>query len=160
MKSFSRTFYYSPDDDLEKAFLDFVQSARRKVRICDYSFNLPALVDLLIEQKSAGLDIGLVLDRSQAAGPTERPQLDRLRAAGVPMVIGTSSKHKIIHDKYAVIDDEAVLYGSFNFTVAAQSENNFFVIEANLDLAELFTSSYEAIRSWIVANEPQESGST
>jgi phosphatidylserine/phosphatidylglycerophosphate/cardiolipin synthase-like enzyme len=151
-KEYSRTFYFSPDDDVQDAFLAFVNSAKTSIRLADFSFNLPALVDILIAKHQAGVDVQLVLDRSQSAGPTEVPQIERLRAAGVPLVIGTSDQHRIMHDKFLIVDGEAVLYGSYNFTVAAQKESNFIVTENNTDLAALFTAAFTAIQSWIVAN--------
>ena len=47
--------------------------------------------------KNKGVDVQLVLDKSQAAGPTERPEIAKLKAAGVPVLhYYTLGKPKVI----------------------------------------------------------------
>ncbi len=151
----TRKTFFSPYDDTVSAFLAFVQTAARKIRIADYSFNLEPLAQLLIAKKAAGVDVSLVLDSTQAAGPTEKPVIAQLRAANVPMVIGTSSLRKIMHNKFAILDDEWVQSGSWNYTAAASKEDNFFDIEHSPDRAAKFSAYWQKMHDWIAANEPQ-----
>jgi phosphatidylserine/phosphatidylglycerophosphate/cardiolipin synthase-like enzyme len=156
LKDYTRQVFFSPDDDTISVFLQFVGRAKKQILIADYSFNLEPLVDLLIEKKQKeGVEVMLVLDRSQSAGKTERPELAKLRAAGVPFVVGTSSEHAIMHDKYCIVDGEWVQYGSWNYTRAAAKESNFFLIEHNHDLAQVFTRNWYELWDWITKNEPQ-----
>lgn len=151
----TRKFYFSPDDDTQNAFLDFIKTATKQILIADYSFNLEPLVQDLITLHQNGIDVQLVLDKSQSAGNTEKPVLDQLKQAGVPMIIGTSSLRKIMHDKFTVIDSEWIQAGSWNYTATASKEDNFFFIEHNPDLAVLFIQKWQAMHDWIVAHEPQ-----
>lgn len=149
-----RKLYASPQDDTQGAFLDLLQNAQKVVRIADYSFNLPQFETALPELVKNGIDVKLVLDRSQSFGKTEKAVLASLQTAGVSIVIGTSSKHKIMHDKFAVIDDQCI-YGSWNFTTSASAEDNFFVIDPNPLVANWFLGVWGQINNWIIANEPQ-----
>jgi len=151
----TRQTFFSPDDDTQDAFLNFIKTAKVKVRLADYSFNLEPLVQLLIQQKNAGVDVQLVLDSSQATGTTEKPVIDQLKQAGVSMVIGTSSLRKIMHNKFTIIDDEWVQSGSWNYTAAASQEDNFFDIEHSPDRAQKFTMYWQKMWDWISKNEPQ-----
>jgi phosphatidylserine/phosphatidylglycerophosphate/cardiolipin synthase-like enzyme len=151
----TRKTYFSPDDDTIKAFLNFVQTANKKIRIADYSFNLEPLVQLLIQKQKAGVEVKLVLDKTQAAGPSERPIIEQLKAANILMMIGTSSLKKIMHNKFAIIDDEWVQSGSWNYTATAAKEDNFFDIEHSPDRAAKFTSYWQKMWDWIQQNEPQ-----
>ena len=151
----TRKTYFSPDDALDQALLDLVKSATSSIRIADYSFNLIPLVDDLIAKHEAGVDVKLVLDRSQAGGKTERLQLNRLEQAGVPFVEGTSEKHRIMHNKFCVVDNEWVLAGSYNFTSLAESENNYFDIEHSPERAQVFLTQWQKLWDWIEQNEPQ-----
>lgn len=145
----------SPEDDLTTQLLDFVRSATQKIRIEDYSFNLDPLVTLLIEKQQEGIDVALVLDKSQSAGPTERPEIAKLIAAKVPVLVGTSSKHKIDHMKVCIVDDKYLAIGSFNFTSAAESEDNFLLtLYSEHDWTAEFIQKYTADHDWILANEP------
>lgn len=148
-----RRFYFSPKQDVTKAFLSFVGKAKREVLIADYSFNLKPLVDLLIQKHKSGVDVRLVLDRSQSKGSTEEPELALLRQAGIPMMVGTSSDHHIMHDKYAVVDGKWVEHGSWNMTRVASLESNFIVIEENRKVAGIFAADWGYQWSWIHQNE-------
>ena len=153
----TRKTYFSPQDDTLHAFLKFIGSARKKIRIADYSFNLDPLVDLLIEKHRKGVDVQLVLDRSQSSGVTEKPEVKKLRRASVAFVIGTSSKHKIMHNKFTVVDDEWVQSGSWNYTNAASDEDNFFDIEHSVDRARVFSADWQKMFGWITVHEKQPS---
>lgn len=152
----TRKTYFSPQDDTLQAFLSFIQSAKKKIRVADYSFNLEPLVDLLIEKHKSGVDVKLVLDKSQSKGVTEKPAIAKLQKAKVPFVVGTSIKHKIMHNKFTILDDEWVQSGSWNYTVAASDEDNFFDIEHSVDRANFFTADWQHMFDWISENESQD----
>jgi len=152
----TRKTYFSPQDDTLKTFLEFIAAAQKKIRIADYSFNIDPLVDLLIEKHNAGVDVRLVLDKSQSAGVTEKPEVKKLHAAKVRFVIGTSEKHKIMHNKFTIVDDAWVQSGSWNYTNAASDEDNFFDIEHSVDRAMFFTADWQKMYDWINKNEPQK----
>ena len=60
--------YFSPADNLKQIYLDFVTSAKETIRIVDYSFNMVELVDLLNKKQKEGVDVMLILDKSQEGG--------------------------------------------------------------------------------------------
>ena len=151
----NRQIYFSPDDDTTAAFLDFISTAKKTIRIADFSFNLVPLVDLLIKQFKAGIDVQLVLDRSQSAGKTEVPEVAALRAAGIPMEIGTSQDHKIMHNKFTIVDGTITQYGSWNYTAVASDESNFFVIDSEPVVAQAFSNYWTEMFNWIKTNESE-----
>lgn len=152
----TRKTYFSPQDDTKAVFLNLITSAKKKIRIADYAFNLDPLVELLIKKHRAGVDVKLVLDKSEFETPFEKPEVKKLQKARVKFVVGTSSKHKIMHNKFTIIDDEWVQSGSWNYTASASDEDNFFDIEHSGDRAKIFTADWQKMYEWIKANEPQE----
>lgn len=152
----TRKTYFSPEDDTLRAFLDFIGTAEKKIRIADYSFNLEPLVDLLIKKHNAKVDVRLVLDKSQSVGVSEKPAIERLKKAKIKFVVGTSDKHKIMHNKFTIIDDEWVQSGSWNYTNAASDEDNFFDIEHSHDRASVFTADWQKMYDWIQQHEAQD----
>jgi len=151
----TRKTYFSPQDDTLQTFLEFIGTAKKKIRIADYSFNLKPLVALLIKKKKQGVDVQLVLDKSQSTGSTEKPEVAQLRSAKVPFVIGTSDKHKIMHNKFTIVDDSWVQSDSWNYTSAASDEDNFFDIEHSAERAAAFTADWQKMFDWITQNEKQ-----
>ena len=147
------TTLFSPEDDTQTAFLQFVQSTKSHLRIAIYGMHLPPLVNDLLALRAAGKDIALVCDHTQAMGRYEHPEIDALIAAGVPLVIGSSDKHMIMHHKFAVRDKEVVLSGSWNFSVSASKEDNFFDIVESPERSALFLSKWQEMHDWIASHE-------
>jgi phosphatidylserine/phosphatidylglycerophosphate/cardiolipin synthase-like enzyme len=156
----TRKTYFAPYDDAETAVVTLVQSAKSKIRLADYSYNLENLTQALIEAHKNGIDVSLVLDRSQSAGSTEKPRIVELASAGVPMVIGTSSEHKIMHSKFIVVDDTVVASGSYNFTGTAEHEDNFLDIEHSVERAKAFTDNWQRMHDYIETNNKGVSHAT
>lgn len=132
---------FSPNDDTQGTFLDLLNNAKERIHLADYSYNLPQVSNILVDKFKAGVDVKCVLDRSQSTGKTEIPALTILQQAGVPLKIVESSKHRIMHDKFCVIDDITEA-GSWNFTGAASLENNFYFVFNNDLVAASFDQAF------------------
>lgn len=130
--------YFSPDDDLKTVFLNFIQDTDEHLRFADYGFHMPMLTDLLIHLHDSGKNVAGVLDYTQERGKYERPEVLKLIQDKLDIAIGTSFKHHIMHDKYAIRDKRYVLAGSWNFSESATEESNFFFIIDSPELANLF----------------------
>lgn len=150
------TTYFSPDDDTQQAFLDFIQGTKSHLRIAIYGLHLPPLVKALQDLHQTGVDVALVCDSTQAAGKYEHPEIVHLVQAGIPLVVGTSQQHKIMHHKFVVRDKSAVLSGSWNFSESASEESNYFDIVESPQRAELFLSKWQEMWDWIHAHEAKQ----
>jgi phosphatidylserine/phosphatidylglycerophosphate/cardiolipin synthase-like enzyme len=134
--------YFSPQDDTIAEFEKLLNSATKSIYLADYSFNMPQVVTILIDKMKAGLDVKLVLDRSQSAGKSEVPEINQLHAAGVPTVIVESSDHQIMHNKFTIIDGDICQAGSWNYTATAADENNFYFVFNSIDIAQVFEKDF------------------
>ena len=157
-----RQLWHTPLPDLpadaETRLHNFWASATQSLLIVDYSFNLTDVEPIITALLAKGVKVIMVLDRSQSKGNSEVPIIKALKAISDPnfqLVIGTSSMHQIIHDKFSVVDDIHAQYGSFNYTLTASKEDNFFFIEAGSPVASALTNIGLGIRDWILKNEPQ-----
>lgn len=124
---------FAPFDDTTGEYLRFVESAQKRIDISIFGFHLPALSDLLIAKHRAGIPVSLILDHSQERGKAERQEVERLIAAGVPLIIGTSPVHgQILHSKFTVVDEHSVEHGSWNYSLSASQQSNdmHFVLNA------------------------------
>jgi phosphatidylserine/phosphatidylglycerophosphate/cardiolipin synthase-like enzyme len=148
--------WFSPDQDCQSALVAFVGGTREHLRVAMYGFHLPPVRDQLIALRARGADVALVLDHSQAEGRAERADVEALRAAGVPLVVGTSQRHRIMHHKFFVRDRADVLAGSYNASLTAALEANYFDVTRSSERAALFLAKWQALWDWIRANEPQD----
>lgn len=152
--SVSVTTLFAPFEDTTGAFLDFVTSAKRSLHIVIYGFHLPKLTDLLIAKQQAGLTISVILDHTQAAGTAEAGEVQRLVTAGVPLLIGTSPVHRqILHSKFAVVDGEAVEFGSWNYSLSASQQSNTMSFVRGADYAAAFLAHHDRLVSFIHLHE-------
>ncbi len=150
--------YFSPDGGVTKAIGKELRGARRSIDVAVYVLSSPALATDLVAAHKRGVRVRVVLDarmsrRWSQAGELEEHEVP-LRRLVVPRKASDHSDPSF-HHKFAVIDGETVLTGSFNWTVMAEERNheNLLVIR-NADLAETYTKVFE--QAWALAGDTPE----
>jgi hypothetical protein len=131
--------YFSPKGGCTETVVREIGRARKSVLVQAYSFTSPAIAKALVEAKRRGLEVVILLDKSQR---TERySAADFVAHAGIPTFIDT--RHAIAHNKVMVVDGATVLTGSFNFTTAAEEHNaeNLLVLR-EAELAQKFRENW------------------
>lgn len=134
---------FSPHGGCTALVVHELEQAKRQVRVLAYSFTSDAIADALVAAAKRGVDVQVVLDKSNRTGRyTDAPELDQ---AHVPVTIDAA--HAIAHNKVIVIDGTTVLTGSFNFTVAAEAHNaeNMLVLRS-AELAAQYLANWELHR--------------
>ncbi len=111
--------YFSPHGGCTAAVVDNLVWAEKYVLVQAYSFTSQPIADALIAAHKRGVEVKVLLDKSQLHGKGSK--LDSLVEGGVPVLI--DKKHAIAHNKVMIIDGVTVLTGSFNFTNAAEDKN-------------------------------------
>lgn len=108
--------FASPDSSYD-ALEDFIVSAERSLYINVYTFESPAIAELLAEASARGVDVILMVEKSPAGGVSseEKSVIRRLRTAGAKIYLSDAPDVRFNHAKYAIADDEAVLVTSENF---------------------------------------------
>lgn len=135
----------SPYQDIEMEVVTSLACAHKSVLVAAYSLTNVRIIDELIELHRKGVDVQLVLDKSQSCGTKEKYQIQRLQNEHVPMTIGTSKQNHIMHLKVMVIDADTVIDGSWNFSASANLEDNDVNIITSESRAKLFTTYIKRI---------------
>lgn len=151
-------YFITPFQDGASIFTSFLQQAQSKIRSMIYGFTLQQAFDILIAKKEAGADAKAILDHTQAMGHAEKPQIERLVAAGwkdgVDFLIGTAPDHHAInHLKATWLDGQHVLTGSWNYSQSATQEYNDISIVTSPELAATMDKAFDFAWAWILANE-------
>lgn len=134
---------FSPEDDLEKAFVEEILKATNSIYIMAFALTDRAIFDALKNRIAAGVKIYVLLDLtlSRQGSSLKTP----LREAGATVRI--SSNNGRMHHKVIVIDDNVVITGSANFSASALKVNDEnIVIFACPPLARAFTREFT--RCW------------
>jgi hypothetical protein len=117
----------TPDNYIEQV-LPFLQSATTSIHFQNQSFNTHTvgdeykkLLDALVEKQQAGLDVKIIF-RSFDPGD-DRDMISDARDYGFINVESTIRRQKNCHTKGIIVDGEAVLLGSHNWTTAGTGFN-------------------------------------
>ncbi|MEX0788031.1 MAG: phospholipase D-like domain-containing protein [Anaerolineales bacterium] len=116
--------YFSPDDGVARRIVGLIQSAQHTVRFLAFSFTSDEIALAMIERAQAGVDVQGVMDSGQSQGLGT--ELERLRQAGI--TVRRDGNPSLMHHKVILIDGQAVLTGSYNFSRNAEASNDENVI--------------------------------
>lgn len=125
----------------EGVVLKVIASAKASLLVASYSFTSPVIAEALVAAKKRGVDVRVVMDKSQR---TERyTSATFLSHMGVPVRI--DAQHAIMHNKYLVSDSAHVQQGSYNYTRAAAKSNaeNALVVWNNPALAQAYAKDWQ-----------------
>lgn len=119
-----------PKFDCAKAVIDLINNANDTIHIAIYSLTEPQIVDTIIAAHKRGIKISIILDAHESKVHNEALMISKLVNAGVDIHIAVRQK-SLMHNKIAIIDNNIVCTGSFNWTVSAEKLNdeNLIVIE-------------------------------
>lgn len=113
------TVCFSTSQDCESQIVALVDGAKKTLRVTAYSFTSVSIADAIVQAKTRGVDVGVILDDSNRTAKGSK--LAALVAAGVPTWL--DAQHAIQHEKTMVADGITVEAGSYNYSAAAQKAN-------------------------------------
>lgn len=135
------TSHFSPRPGCQAAIAAELDAATCSIDICLYYFTNAPLAQRFAAAQARDVQIRCILDKSQ-----ERPGQNiaaYLLKHRVPL--RTDRAHKIQHNKYAIIDGDTVITGSFNWTKSAETANaENIVIIADAATATAFAADFTA----------------
>uniref|UniRef100_UPI0039F6B5AD phospholipase D family nuclease n=1 Tax=Sulfuriferula sp. GW6 TaxID=3345112 RepID=UPI0039F6B5AD len=131
---------FSPRAGATELVVKAISSAKKSILVAAYSFTSKPIAQALVAAHKRGVDVQVIVDKSQKS---ERyTSASFLANMGVPTRV--DSKHKIMHDKFLVVDGQHVETGSFNFTSSAEQGNaeNALVEWNNPKLAAIYAANW------------------
>ncbi len=126
------TAFFSPDDKPTKKLLELIVTTRRSIVIAVYFLTDEIIADALIEAHKRRVDIKIILDPITAESRYGKAHI--LAQNGIEVYVFSPelraedneskwSGQALMHNKYAVFDNDYVWTGSFNWTVTACMHN-------------------------------------
>jgi competence ComEA-like helix-hairpin-helix protein len=119
--------YFSLYDDPEAVIINNIATAEEFINIAMYTFTDVEIAQAILEARDRGIDIKIYLDRSQVKAKYSRSRY----FVQNDIEVRISSNNYIMHNKFAIIDNEIVITGSYNWTASAEERNdeNLLVID-------------------------------
>jgi phosphatidylserine/phosphatidylglycerophosphate/cardiolipin synthase-like enzyme len=144
--------FFSPGGRTDRAVADLIDGARVRVWIAGYYFTSSTIARALDQAFRRGVDVRVVLDRSQAT--LTYSSATYFHNQGVPLWI--NARYPVMHHKFLVVDEDTVGFGSMNFTQAGARHNaeNFNLFRHWTALAGTYAGEFDRLRQESVPYSP------
>lgn len=117
--------YFSPDDNIANNLLDLIYTASESVDFLAYSFTSDPLAEAIRARAEEGLSVRGVMDDGQIDS-NQGTEFDAFRQAGID--VRRDGGAGLLHHKVIILDEEIVIFGSYNFTNSAETRNDESVV--------------------------------
>ncbi len=118
---------FSPGTDCLHTIVSHLRGARRSADLCVFTLSDDRITTEVLQAHRRGVALRIVSDNAKAHDAGS--DIDRLRAAGVPVALDRSDAH--MHHKFALFDGEWLLNGSYNWTRSACEHNQENLVASN-----------------------------
>lgn len=134
--------YFAPQDSVERRIVDAVRGSQRSIHFLAFSFTADAIAQAMLERRAAGVTLAGVFETT--GSNTEFSEFGKLKSQGVPVYQDGSPW--AMHHKVIIIDERIVIFGSFNFSdnAATQNDENLLIVD-NPDIARAFKAEYDRV---------------
>ncbi|MGQ9585878.1 MAG: phospholipase D-like domain-containing protein [Anaerolineae bacterium] len=99
---------------MERALLDLIGSAQVSIEAALYALDRERVRDALMDAHGRGVRVRVVADDDAYNEGRYHPHFAALEAAGIPLVL--DNRASLMHNKFLVVDGQAVWTGSTNMT--------------------------------------------
>ena len=124
---------------LSNALIEVIDSSQRSLDIAIYELNLDEIGDAILAAQNRGVSVRLVTDTDELE---ELETLIRLEEEGIPTV--ADERSALMHNKFVVVDGQAVWTGSWNFTRNDSFRNNNHALYIQSpELAQNYITEFE-----------------
>ncbi|RZK44407.1 MAG: hypothetical protein EOO61_03895 [Hymenobacter sp.] len=130
-------------EEIQKQIIEELQKAKYLIWVAVAWFTDPALFQILVQKKRAGVNVQIVImddDINGRAGLKfeEHFETYRIKPAGY--------YKNLMHHKFCIVDLKTVIHGSYNWTVKAQYNKEQLSIETSRDLSEKYADQFIALK--------------
>jgi cardiolipin hydrolase len=131
---------FTPGDDCPRRIGSVLSRAGQTMEICVFTITDDRISEEILNAHHRGVKVRIVTDNDKANDPGS--DVDRLARAGVAVRRDLTEYH--MHHKFAVIDDQLALSGSYNWTRgAAQYNSENLLITHRPQLIGQFSAQFE-----------------
>jgi phosphatidylserine/phosphatidylglycerophosphate/cardiolipin synthase-like enzyme len=114
-----------PSQKSLKELLQDLARAKKSIHIAMFTLTHPEITDALNAAKQRGVDVKVAIDYYTARGASKKA-IEALHKAGVKIYL--SQGQELLHHKWAIVDEELLIMGSANWTRAAFTKNQDFIL--------------------------------
>lgn len=143
--------YFSPGDAIQRAIINKLETAKTEMNVAMYVFSNQELADALISVHRRGVNVRVLLDGSEDEKYYSQGRY--LFDHGVKVrvdrshMLSAGTSQGIMHNKFAIIDNNMVITGSYNWTNAAEVQNdeNVLILNNAKDISHRYKAQFERL---------------
>lgn len=135
--------YFSPDDGVQPILVDLLNEAQQSIYFLAFSFTADPLGNAIRARAEEGVTVAGVMDEEQV-NSNVGTEFDLFKQAGLDVYRDGNPGQ--MHHKLMILDEQIVIFGSYNFTNSAETKNdeNLVVIYSQ-PLAARFLSEFQRV---------------
>lgn len=134
--------YFSPGDDCLNAILGKLRGARQTLDICVFTITDDRIVEEIQAARRRRVAVRIITDNDKARDAGS--DIHRMAGEGIDVKVDVTPNH--MHHKFAIIDGDVVLTGSYNWTRSACFSNQENLIATNDENAvEAFSTEFQKL---------------
>ncbi len=136
--------YFAPEDRVAAKILPRLQGAMTRVDFMAYSFTDDDLGSAILDRAESGVKVSGVFETS--GSETRFSEYGRMKEAGLD--VWQDGNNYLMHHKVFIVDGRTVVFGSFNFSASADTENdeNLLIVD-DAGLAQAFEAEFGRVYS-------------
>lgn len=139
--------YFAPEEKLAPIIAGYLAQAEEEILFMAFSFTEETIGSAMLDRALEGIRVRGVFETT--GSETEFSYLGRMRDALLPnLQVRQDGNPRIMHHKVIIIDDEIVIFGSFNFSASANERNDENVVIVH---DTQFASYFEEEFNWVWA---------
>lgn len=140
--TYTSVAYFSPQNSGRDELKQSLMEAKRSIWVCVFTISDNDLSRALIDRHKAGLEVKIITDDEKIHDKGSDILL--MKEEGIPVKVDDSRHH--MHHKFAMIDGETFVNGSYNWTRSADIYNNEnLILTRDEALVAAFTKEFERL---------------
>ena len=133
---------FSPGDACLKAIIAGIQSVRSSLKICVFTISDDRITQAILQAHRRGVAVRLLTDNEKLFD--KGSDIRDLLAAGIPVRVDETANH--MHHKFALLDNQTLLTGSYNWTrSAARYNHENLVVTDQVNLVQDFCREFDRL---------------
>jgi cardiolipin hydrolase len=138
----SNHVYFNPGETCLNAIIAGINSTQRSLNICVFTISDDRITRAILQAHRKGIKVKIITDNEKLYD--KGSDIRELAQAGIPVRLDNTPNH--MHHKFAILDDRAVLTGSYNWTrSAAQYNHENLIVSDDREMVKDFSREFDRL---------------
>jgi phosphatidylserine/phosphatidylglycerophosphate/cardiolipin synthase-like enzyme len=144
--------YFAAEDKVAGHIVDHLKQAQQSIHFLAFSFTHDGVGGAVIDRAKAGVQVSGVFETT--GSETQFSEFGRMKKAGLDVL--QDGNPYVMHHKVFIIDGRKVIFGSYNFSSNADTDNdeNLLIVD-DPALAQAFEAEFQRVRE-VALNPPKK----